>query len=161
MGLGIITIEKGVSVNWGDVISLACSLCFAFHILAIEHFANRIDPLISTIFQLLFCAVSFGVFVLLFEAIDLSQLFKLKYQIIYMALFVTVLPYAIQNVALQNISSTSTALIMSSQAIIGSVFAVLYLGESLTSKLVIGGSIMIFAIITQQTKWRFLRPNKA
>ena len=82
---------------------------------------------------------------------------KLWTAVAYLVVFTTVIAFTIQNMAQRFLSSTSTALILTLETAFGGVFAVLYLHEQLTVRMLVGCGIILAGILTEQTEWRFLR----
>ena len=80
--------------------------------------------------------------------------------VLYLAIFSTLIAFLIQNVAQKYTTSTHTAIILSLEAVFGSILSSLLLGESFTYKMLIGCTIILIAIITAETKLEFLKVNK-
>ncbi len=163
-GLGMLTLGGVTGINIGDFYSLICALGFAFHMIMIEKHCNDSDPIILTIIQF---AITGGIFValtLIFETPDISIVKSAALQIFYLVVITTVIAFVVQNIVQRYISSTNTALILTLESVFGSVFAVLYLHEHLSFAMIAGCVIVFLGIITQETKWSFLRkktPNNS
>jgi drug/metabolite transporter (DMT)-like permease len=156
VGLGFLTIEKGIDFNVWDIAAVCCSFFFAAHMIAIEKYGKDSDPILATVIQFI---VTAGIFVLLtgcFEGYDFSILPRIKWTLGYLVVISTVIPFAIQTAVQKYISSTSTALILTLQSVFGAVFAVWYLDERMTLQMGIGCVLVFVAIVTQETKWKFL-----
>lgn len=156
IGLGFLTIEKGIDFNVWDIAAVCCSFFFAAHMIAIEKYGKDSDPILTTVIQFI---VTAGIFVLLtgcFEGYDFSILPRIKWTLGYLVVISTVIPFAIQTAVQKYISSTSTALILTLQSVFGAVFAVWYLDERMTFQMGIGCVLVFVAIVTQETKWKFL-----
>lgn len=156
VGLGFLTIEKGIDFNVWDIAAVCCSFFFAAHMIAIEKYGKDSDPILATVIQFI---VTAGIFVLLtgcFEGYDFSILPRIKWTLGYLVVISTVIPFAIQTAVQKYISSTSTALILTLQSVFGAVFAVWYLDERMTFQMGIGCVLVFIAIVTQETKWKFL-----
>ena len=124
--------------------------------IAIEKYGKDSDPILATVIQFI---VTAGIFVLLtgcFEGYDFSILPRIKWTLGYLVVISTVIPFAIQTAVQKYISSTSTALILTLQSVFGAVFAVWYLDERMTLQMGIGCVLVFVAIVTQETKWKFL-----
>ncbi|WP_270445881.1 DMT family transporter [Fusobacterium varium] len=124
--------------------------------IAIEKYGKDSDPILATVIQFI---VTAGIFVLLtgcFEGYDFPILPRIKWTLGYLVVISTVIPFAIQTAVQKYISSTSTALILTLQSVFGAVFAVWYLDERMTFQMGIGCVLVFVAIVTQETKWKFL-----
>lgn len=156
VGLGFLTIEKGVAFNIWDMVAGCCSFFFAAHMIAIEKYGRDSDPILITVIQFIVTAGIFIILVGYFEGYDFSILPKIKWTLGYLVVISTVISFAIQTIAQRYISSTSTALILTLQSVFGAIFAVWYLNERMTFQMGIGCMLIFVAIVTQETKWKFL-----
>lgn len=159
-GLGMLTLGGVTGVTSGDVISLFCSFAFAMHMITIERYCKNTDPIILTIVQLWTGAILFTTLALLTESHDLSILHVAPGPVAYLIIVTTVIPFVVQNVAQKYISSTTTALILTMESVVGSIFAVLYLGERMSLVMVLGCCIVFAGIVIQETKLSFLKGKK-
>lgn len=156
VGLGFLTIEKGVDFNIWDMVAGCCSFFFAAHMIAIEKYGRDSDPILITVIQFIVTAGIFIILVGYFEGYDFSILPKIKWTLGYLVVISTVISFAIQTIAQRYISSTSTALILTLQSVFGAIFAVWYLNERMTFQMGIGCMLVFVAIVIQETKWKFL-----
>lgn len=156
VGLGFLTIEKGVAFNIWDMVAGCCSFFFAAHMIAIEKYGRDSDPILITVIQFIVTAGIFIILVGYFEGYDFSILPKIKWTLGYLVVISTVISFAIQTIAQRYISSTSTALILTLQSVFGAIFAIWYLNERMTFQMGIGCMLVFVAIVTQETKWKFL-----
>ena len=156
IGLGFLTIEKEIAFNIWDIVAGCCSFFFAAHMIAIERYGKESDPILITVIQFI---VTAGIFIILtgyFEGFDFLILPRIKWTLGYLVVISTVIPFAIQTIVQRHISSTSTALILTLQSVFGAIFAVWYLNERMTFQMGIGCVLVFIAIVTQETKWKFL-----
>lgn len=159
IGIGLLSLEEGLSINLGDGLTMVCAVFFALHIISIEYFAKDHDPIILTIVQFAVAAIFSFIVVLIFN-IKLGSFGKeVGFSILYVAVVSTLIAFGIQNVAQKYTSSTHTAIILSMESVFGSIFSVLLLGDKLTVKLFLGCLIVLLSILTAETKWNFLRKN--
>ena len=121
--------------------------------IAIEKYGRDSDPILITVIQFI---VTAGIFIILVGYFDFSILPKIKWTLGYLVVISTVISFAIQTIAQRYISSTSTALILTLQSVFGAIFAVWYLNERMTFQMGIGCMLVFVAIVTQETKWKFL-----
>lgn len=157
LGIALLTLDATFAINRGDLLSLLCSVAYAAHMVAIERLGRDVDPIASTLVQFLVATLTFTVLTATFESVRFPMSPKLWIAVAYLAVFTTVIAFTIQNVAQRFLSSTSTALILTLETAFGGIFAVLYLREQLTAKMLVGCGIILVGILTEQTEWRFLR----
>ncbi|NBI05896.1 DMT family transporter [Senegalia massiliensis] len=157
LGIGFLTLEGGVALNSGDLLTLLCALLFAGHIISIGHFSKKHDPIVLTILQFIFAAIFSIILAVPLEPINLQVSGQGWFTVIYLGGMSTLVAFLIQNIAQKYTTSTHTAIILSLEAVFGTLFSILLLGELFTIKMVIGSGIIFMGIITAETKWNFLR----
>lgn len=160
IGLGLLTLGGIDGLTIGDIIAFACSTCFAFHMVSIEKYCHKHDPILLTIIQFWVAALLLLIFALCFEDFSLKVFYTSTMEILYLIIACTVFAFVVQNIAQRHISSTSTALILTLESAFGSIFAIMYLKEEMSSSMIIGCLIVLMGIITQETKWKFLRGSE-
>lgn len=152
VGIGLITIKSDFVFNFGDLLTLLCALFFAMHIVSIGNYAKKHDPIILTILQLGYTAVFSTIAALLFETAPQTINMDIVLSSVYQILFATVFAFLIQNIAQKITSSSHTAIILSTESVFGTIFAVLILKENLTFQMIIGFILIFISIITITTK---------
>jgi drug/metabolite transporter (DMT)-like permease len=157
VGIGLLTLDGSLAMNQGDLLSILCSLAVACHMVAIERLGREVDPIASTIIQFAVTTLCFVALTGLFESYRFALTPKLWTALAYLVVVTTVIAFTIQNMAQKHLSSTSTALILTLETAFGGIFAVLYLREQLTLKMLLGCLIIFLGILTEETQWRFLR----
>ena len=160
IGIGVLSLEKGIGLGYGETLTLISAVMFALHVSSTGYFAGNSDPYVISVIQLTTTGVLSLICALLFEGTDIAIDTSALLPILYLAVFSSALAFLIQTIAQKHTSSTHTAIILSSEALFGSIFGVLILKEAITVRFVIGSLIILIAIITSETKWRFLRNKK-
>ncbi|MBU5439946.1 DMT family transporter [Tissierella sp. MSJ-40] len=157
IGIGILSIEKDLTIGYGDLLTLICAVFFAFHISSVGYFAKDKDPVALSVIQIATAGVLSLIFALLFEPKMAIIQKNTVFPILYLAVFSTLLAFLIQNVAQKYTSSTHTAIILSFEAVFGSIFSLIFLKEPFTARFLIGCLAILTSVITSETKWEFLR----
>lgn len=157
VGIGFLTLEGGVALNNGDLLTLLCALLFAAHITSIGHFSKRHDPIVLTILQFIFAAIFSIILAVPLEPINLEISNQGWFTVLYLGGMSTLVAFLIQNIAQKYTTSTHTAIILSLEAVFGTLFSILLLGELFTMKMVVGSAVIFVGIITAETKWEFLK----
>ena len=154
IGLGFLTIERGVSFNLWDLVAGCCSFFFAAHMVAIEKYSGKSNAIALTIIQFIVTALIFIVLTGVKEGYNFSVLPQIKWTLGYLVIVSTVIPFAIQNIVQRYISATATALILTLQSAFGSIFAVYYLDERMSLQMILGCILIFIAIVLQQIRSR-------
>ena len=156
-GIGFVSLDGDLSVMPGDWLTLVGGVFFALHIAFVAHFNSDKDAVTLTLVQFFTAGVICGAGSLCFETLPSSVPPAAWTEIIYLAVCGTAVAMLLQNVGQKYVSSSSAAIILSLEALFGVLFSVIFGYENLSVKLVIGFALIFFAIITSETKWKFVR----
>jgi drug/metabolite transporter (DMT)-like permease len=145
VGLGILTLD-GFSVGYGEALTFVASVLYALHIVALGAWSTARDALGMSVVQLLVIAAV----CLVATAPDGVVLPETRHDwlaIVYMALVAGALALVAQTWAQSQLSPTRTAIIMSMEPVFAAFFAVLLGGEGLTSRMLLGGALVLAAML--------------
>lgn len=151
LGLGIISFEKNFSIQFGDVWVLMFALFLAIQIVMVGKFAKKQDPINLTFVQFVFSMLVSGFIALILGKFTIPQTYLVWQSLGYIVIFGT-LGYAIQNKYQRYISDIKVGLIFGLEPVFAAALALLYLGEALTARVVIGGILILSAIIISESK---------
>ncbi len=146
IGIGLISLDSGFSINLGDGLTLICAIFFALHILSIEYFSKDMNGFKLAFLQMAFAAVLCIVMAFITEPVRLSLSQREWTAILYLAVFSTFACFTIQTIAQRYTSSSHASLIMSLESVFAALLGVLLLGEVMTIKIILG-SVLVFAAI--------------
>jgi len=160
LGLALLTIDFsiGFSVNPGDALTLLCALLYAGHIVAVGIYSKQHDPIALTVIQLGFAAAVSLAYVFISGEFTLDIPVPGLLNGLYLGVFCTFLAFLGQTVAQKYTNSTHAAIILSLEAVFGSLLAIIILGDNFTSIMFLGCLIIFMGILTAETKWSFLKP---
>lgn len=160
-GLGLLTIQKGEPIGVGDLLALLSAILIAVHIIAIERFGKDSDPIVFTVTQFGLTAVGFIILTLIFESFTFTMVMGSLPQVAYISVFCTLIALLLQVAAQKYLSSTTTAMMLTLSTIFGAAASIYFLNEFMSAQMVAGGVIIIAAIVTQETKWCFLKDRSS
>ena len=160
LGIGSLSYEGSFTMGFGDTLSLICAFGFACHISLTGYFAKKIDVIKIAFLQMATAAVLSFAAAFFFEQLpgEFDRLGVLS--VVYLGVFSTMVAFFLQTVAQKYTTASRTAIILSTEAIFGTLFSVMLLSEELTVNMIIGGCAIFLAIITVETKWDFLKRKK-
>ncbi len=158
IGVGIISLKPGFSINIGDFLTILCAVCFALHIFYTSEFLNRgTDPISLTILQMLTAAtISIIIFFITKEPKSIPFEKSSFYAILYLGLISTTLAFFLQTVSQKYTSETKAAIFLSTESLFGTIFSVLILSEKLSFRALLGCFIIFAAVIISEVKPNFL-----
>lgn len=157
IGIGILSLDNNLNVGIGEFLTLLCAIGYALQIVAVGYFAKDVDPFVLSTIQSYFAALLSFVMAFLFEPKIVTFTADMILPIAYLGIFSSMICFLVQNIAQRHTSSTHAAIIMSLEAVFGSIFAILLLNDPMNVKFVIGCAAILMAIIASETKFQFLR----
>ncbi len=153
LGMGLLTLEGGLgSMNPGDALTLGCAAGFALHILAIGHWAPRVDYQALTLVQIatatLLCALTFW----WAEPSYLRLTPRVLAALAVTGLLATALAFSVQAWAQQRTTPTHTALMFALEPVFAWVTSFLWTGERLSLRQAAGAVLILAGILTVELK---------
>ena len=145
LGLGVLTLD-GFSVGYGEAITLVAALLYALHIVGLGAWSTARDALGMSILQIIVIAVV-CLAATAPDGLVLPDNTRDWLSIAYMALFAGAAAMLGQTWAQAHLAPTRTAIIMSMEPVFAALFAVLLGGEQATLRTVIGGLMVLAAML--------------
>jgi drug/metabolite transporter (DMT)-like permease len=131
----------------GDLLSTLCALVFAGHIVALGRVAARHPVSVLLLLQLVCVALAAALVGPLVEEGRLPASPRLWAAIVYLAVFCTLLAYAVQTWAQRVVTPVRMALLNSLEPVFAAAWAALLLGERLSTGERAGGALIVLAVI--------------
>ncbi len=145
VGLGVLSLT-GLSVGYGEAITFVSALLYALHIVGLGAWSDARQAMGMTIVQLVVitvvCLVATAPDGLVLPSTSGDWL-----SVVYMAVFAGALALAGQTWAQAHLAPTRTAIIMSMEPVFAALFAVLLGGESTTLRMLVGGLLVLSAML--------------
>lgn len=144
VGLALLSL-KGWNLGFGEFLVFLCAVAFAAHIIALSHWSNGLDVYAMTIVQLATCALMTGVisFAQGYEApVDTAGWMV----IIYTAVICTAVAFVVQTWSQAHMSATKVAVILTMEVVFAAFFAIVFGGETLTLRALVGGVLVMLAM---------------
>ena len=162
VGLYLLCIKDGFSLELSDGISLLCALVFSIHILVIDKFVNYVDPIRVSSIQFLTIGVLTAPLMIFYDlnfpAMDFSTVIEAFANpravagLLFAALCSSGIAYTLQIVAQDKVRPTVASLTMSLEAVFAVFAGWAVLGEQLSVREICGCAIMMIAIVIAQIK---------
>lgn len=155
-GIGFISLDGGLSVNTGDMLTLISGIFYAAHIIATVRLAQGKQVLLVTLLQFAMAAVCCWVSALLFEEMPRQVSREAMIEIVYLCVMCTAVALACQCFGQMHTSASSAAIILTLESLFGAAFSVALGVETLSVGLLIGFVLMFAAVLISETKLSFL-----
>ena len=160
-GLYILSVGTGFTLAPGDLLELVGAFFWAGHILLIAHIGARIDTLELSIGQFATCSLLSLVAAILREPHAFAGLVPAAVPILYGGLLSVGVAYTLQIVAQRTAHPAHASIILSMEALFAAIGGVLLLREPLSSRLVMGGVLMLAGMICSQLEPKKVDCSKA
>jgi drug/metabolite transporter (DMT)-like permease len=146
VGLGVLALN-GFSIGYGELITLVSAVLYALHIVGLGAWSTAEDAIGMTILQIIVIAV-LCTLATVHDGIVLPDRTGDWVAVAYMAVIVGALGLLGQTWAQAHLPPTRSAIIMSMEPVFASFFAVWLGGEDLTTRLLLGGGMVLVAMLT-------------
>ncbi len=144
VGLGVLSLQ-GFSVGGGEALTLASALLYGAHIVGLGVWSSGRNALGLTVVQLATITVVCGVAAVP-GGLTLPQTGADWTALVYMALIAGALALVVQTWAQAHLAATRAAIIMTMEPVWAGLFAVLFGGELLGPRVVLGGALVLAAM---------------
>lgn len=159
-GVGLVSLSGGLSINFGDVLTLIGGFVYACHIIAVSKCSQGKDVFLLTTVQFAVTAALAWVFALVFEQFPTAVSGEAVGGLLYLAIAATAGALLFQNVGQKYTPPATAAVLLALEAPLGVGVSILAGSETLTGAMIIGFVLIFVAIICSETKFEFLRKRK-
>jgi drug/metabolite transporter (DMT)-like permease len=147
-GLGVLTLGgvSGLGVGYGEALIFVAALLYALHIVGLGAWSTAQDAVGMALIQCIVIALVCGVAAAP-GGIELPSRLSDWLSIIYMAVFAGAGALLGQTWAQAHLPPTRTAIIMTMEPVFAALFAVLLGGEPATARMLLGGALVVAAMV--------------
>ncbi|MFV7783681.1 DMT family transporter [Shewanella marisflavi] len=156
VGLYFLSVGENFTIAYGDGLQLVGALFWAMHILAVDHFARRVAPVVLACGQFLVCALASFVVSLAMETTSMVGIQAAWGALAYAGLVSVGVAYTLQVLAQKHAHPAHAAIILSLETVFAAIGGVLFLGESLSGRALFGCGLMLLGMLISQLPLRYL-----
>lgn len=156
VGLYFLSIKDGFHLGYGDTLQLIGALFWAMHILAVDHFAKRISPVLLAMMQFLVCGVLSLLVSAAIEVTTVDKVIAAWGSLAYAGLISVGIAYTLQVLAQKHAHPAHAAIILSLETVFAAIGGILFLGESLGLRALFGCGLMLLGMLISQVPLRYL-----
>lgn len=150
-GIGFVALNSGFGrLNKGDIFTLFSGIFYSLQIIMMERYIGESDSLCVTALEFLAAASACWLGALFFEAAPVDVPVSAWLNIIYLSLMCTAACFFLQAWGMRYTPSSTAAMLLTLEAVFGTLFSVLFFGETLTAKLAFGFSLILLAVILSE-----------
>ena len=152
IGLYLLSINEDFSISKGDLLVLIGSVGWAIHILLIDNFTKKIDPLKLSSIQFATCSILSLLVAFIFEDINMVGISAALVPILYGGFLSVGVAYTLQVVAQKNAKPSHAAILLSMESVFSVIGGSMFLGERIGARGLVGCVLIFIAIIVSQLK---------
>ncbi|HHE38065.1 MAG TPA: DMT family transporter [Candidatus Cloacimonetes bacterium] len=149
-GMYLLSASSKVEMNFGNFLVFISATFWAVHVLLVDNFTKKIEPLILACIQFLVCSVLCFFSMLLFEEPTFPAIQSALIPLLYGGLISVGIGFTLQVVAQKKAHPTHAAIILSLEAVFAVVGGILILSEELKIHAFIGCLLMLTGMLVSQ-----------
>lgn len=153
VALYLLCIKGDFSLAAGDLLILVCAVCFAVHILVIDHFTAYCDGVKLSCLQFLFAGIISAVCMFLFETVDFATIWSCILPLLYVGIFSCGVGYTLQILAQKDSNPTVVTILLSLESVFAVIAGAIVLHQQMTAREYIGCVVMFVAVILAQIQF--------
>ena len=150
IALYLLCINGEFSLAPGDLLILACAVCFTIHILVIDHFTATVDGVKLSCLQFLFAALISTVCMFLFEDVDFAAIWGCILPLLYVGIFSCGVGYTLQILAQKGSNPTVVTILLSLESVFAVIAGAIILKQQMSAREYIGCAVMFAAVLLAQ-----------
>ncbi len=150
IGLMLLCLDRDLSINIGDLLTLVCAFVFSFHIILVDKFAGDMNSVLLSAIQFCVSAIVALPIMLITEEVSISSILACWPSIIYAAVFSGAIGYTLQFIGQKYTEPTLASLLMCLESVFAALGGWVLLGETLLPKEFIGCMLMLGASVVAQ-----------
>jgi drug/metabolite transporter (DMT)-like permease len=157
-GMYFLSSASDLSMNKGNFYVFISAVFWAVHVLSIDNFAKRTEPVIIACIQFLVTSLLSFIVMLGRETTTLAAIYSAMIPLIYGGIISVGIGFTLQIVAQKKAHPTHAAIILSLEAVFAVVGGILILKEAFTSNTFIGCLLMLTGMLVSQL-WKRKKQN--
>lgn len=155
-GLYFLSVTSDFAVNPGDLLLFIGAFFWAAHLLAIDHFAGKLPPVLLAMLQFTVCGTLSLLLGFWLEPISVTAIVACAVPLLYAGVIATGVAYTLQIVGQRRAHPAHAAIILSLETVFAAIGGVWLLGETLTSRALLGCALMLAGMFLSQLPLRWL-----
>ncbi len=162
-GVALVSIAGDFSIGLGDSLTLVGAFFYAAHIIAVEKVSEGDkDIYLLTVMQFAFAGLYCWVGSLFLGDFPTFSVFTpgVLVQMVYLTVMCTTVALLFQNVGQIWSDPASASILLSLESVFGVLFSVIFYGDPVTPRLVLGFALIFLAVVCSETKFAFLRRER-
>lgn len=153
VGAAVLSLQSDFSMGIGDLMTLACAVCFALQIFLTGEFVGKIRPTVLNFLQMTTAFVLSGVGLIVTGGFRFKPSMESLLAVLYLGIVSTTITYLLQTVSQKYVDETKSAIILSMEAVFGTIFSVILLHEHVTVRMITGSVLILAAVLVSEVSF--------
>jgi drug/metabolite transporter (DMT)-like permease len=137
-------------INRGDVLSFACAIGFALHLISLSHLAKQVETAQLATLQIGFAALAMTVATPLLEHPRLHWSGSLVFALLVCAIFATAVAFSVQSWAQAHLQASHTAMLLALEPAFALVTSLIFFGEQITLRSGAGAALILLSLLATE-----------
>ena len=150
IGMYLLSVNKNMTINKGDILVLFSGIFFAFHLIIIERMTKRFNTAWLSLFQSVVCALLSLAVAAIFESFIIEDILKVSIPLIYGGVFSVGIAYSLQIYGQKNSPASHAAIILSLESLVAAIGGWIILNEILSGRGIFGCALMLTGMLISQ-----------
>ncbi len=150
IGLYLLCVNEGFSIERADVLVFGCAVLFSFHILVIDYFSPKTDGVKMSCIQFFVCGALSLIPAFLFEHPTATSIIAAWQPVLYAGVLSSGVGYTLQIIGQKNMNPTVASLILSLESCFSVLAGWIILHQQLGAREIAGCILMFAAIVLAQ-----------
>ncbi len=146
IGLGIMSINGKMGINFGDILTLISAIAFGGQIILVDIYVKNVDVMILTCIELLTVGILGFIPAIGVEKLNVILNPVSIGALIFMILFCTIIAFTVQNKMQPYTDPTHAAIIFLAEPVFSAIFSML-IGDKLTGRTLLGCAFIFVGMI--------------
>lgn len=152
VGIYFLSVGMDLSIHTGDILLLLGSLFWVFQILTLDHYSTKMDGLSLAFGEFLTTAALALIASLIFESGPMIKDSSAWLPLLYSGVVVVGVAFTLQVFGQSKVDPALASLIMGLEAVFALIAGMIFLGERLTGRELLGSGLMLAAVLLVQLK---------
>lgn len=159
-GIGLVSLNGGLTIAPGDALSLLSGVCYALHIIALSRLGEKGDVFTLSTVQFGTAALLAWLLHLLTGPADVHLPLQIWPQLCYLSICCTCIAITLQALGQKLTPPSQSAILLSLESVFGVLFSLLLGAETLTFQLFSGFVLIFLSVIVSETQLSFLKKRQ-
>ena len=153
IGAGVLSLNHYFSLGFGDGLTLLCAVCFAFQIFLTGAYVEKYPAAVLNFYQMAAAfALSAVGLIITGEFTQIQCSTEGLLSVFYLGAISTAFSFMLQTISQKYVDETKTAIILSMEAVFGTIFSIILLHEVVTKRMILGSILILSALLITEIK---------